>query len=535
MDEPTKKAYGYIRVSTEGQADGASPQTQKDAIQAYADRNNIEVIRWFDDLGISAKTAHRPGLQELIKAAKEHKGEIDYLIVYNVSRISRSVNSYMADIGRELSAYGVALRSTLENIDETPTGKLMLNIALAIHQFDNDVKGQTVKDNMANLGQQGWWMGNVPLGLKLRKVNVGERDKNGKQKYHNILVPDDTNNLASKIQQILIRFSEGDVSQTDMVKLADRLNIRSKNGNKLNVQAIKRLLEHPAYAGYNNSKKMFNGKMTKVKFEGLIPLSVYEKNQRILARAKRNYTPHENTLYPLLHTLKCSCCGKNLLASAPRNGSKNYSPRYHCRDSRHGSIGVLAAHNTFNEFLQQITPNEGTVKLFKEIVRRTSASKLGDINREIGVLERKKNKLNEERLSAVMACLEDKITKEEKEFVCQRIDEKRNTIEEDIDRLSKIQHINESTIDYVCSFIDMPAKLWRDADFESKQAFQKMMFPNGLHFNPKTKTCGTEDLSPLFSVVSTKKASEDASNSRMVTRVRFERTTFSLGRNCSIR
>ncbi len=523
MEEVTKKAFGYIRVSTEEQAGNASPKTQHDAIQAYANKNNVEIVGWFEDLGVSAKTAHRPGLQKLIKTAKEHRGEIDQLIVYNVSRISRNVKSYMSDIGKELSAYGIVLRSTMENIDETPTGKLMLNIALAIHQFDNDVKGQTVKDNMSALAHDGWWMTQAPLGLKLKKCLTGERDKNGKQRYHNTLVPDDSDDLASKIQQLLVRFSEGDMSQTDLVNLADKLGVKSKNGKKLEVKAIGRLLEKPVYAGYNDSEKLLNGKMNKIRlFDGLIPLEIYEKNQRILKGSKQEYTQHEDALYPLLHTLKCGCCGKDLLASAPRGGSGKPSPRYHCRDSRHGSVNILEAHNVFNNFLQQITPEDSTIKLFKEIVRRTAALKLGKINQEISTLENQKNALSDRRLKAINAFLDGAICQEEKDAVCDSIDKDKNIVELERERLSKIQKLNEATIDYVCNFITMPAKLWRDSNLEAKQAFQKMLFPNGLHINIKTRICGTEDLSPLFSVITTKKASEDASDSHMVTSAGIE-------------
>ena len=61
-----------------------------------------------------------------------------------------------------------------------------------------------------------------------------------------------------------------------------------------------------------------------------------------------------------------------------------------------------------------------------------------------------------------------------------------------------------------------PAKLWKDADLETRQAFQKMLFPNGLHFDIKDKIFGTDDLSPLFSVIHNKKESCDGSNSEMV-------------------
>ena len=114
----------------------------------------------------------------------------------------------------------------------------------------------------------------------------------------------------------------------------------------------------------------------------------------------------------------------------------------------------------------------------------------------------------------------------------QREELKRQRVE-----LEKVQQLNEATIEYVCNFVDKPAKLWKDADLESKKAFQDILFPNGLHVdlvNKCFKNCGTDDLSPLYSVMNTKNGSNDPSNSHLVTRVRVERTTSSLGRNCSI-
>lgn len=78
------------------------------------------------------------------------------------------------------------------------------------------------------------------------------------------------------------------------------------------------------------------------------------------------------------------------------------------------------------------------------------------------------------------------------------------------------QDLNETTIDYVCNFMTKPAKLWKDADLETKQAFQKILFPKGLHFDIKNKIFGTDDLSSLFSVIDDKKESCDGSNSEMV-------------------
>lgn len=100
MNDGIKRiAYGYTRVSTEEQTFGASLENQRLAIQKYANQNNIEIVGWYTDAGISAKTAHRPQLQKMLTDIAKHKGRIDHVVVYNVSRISRDMTSFFNDIG----------------------------------------------------------------------------------------------------------------------------------------------------------------------------------------------------------------------------------------------------------------------------------------------------------------------------------------------------------------------------------------------------------------------------------------------------
>ena len=100
----TKKSYGYTRVSTEEQvADGNSLINQRKAIEKYAKANNIEIVGWYVEEGVSAKTAHRPELEKMLKDCREHRGEIDHIVVYNISRISRNISSYYREIGSMLA------------------------------------------------------------------------------------------------------------------------------------------------------------------------------------------------------------------------------------------------------------------------------------------------------------------------------------------------------------------------------------------------------------------------------------------------
>ena len=129
--------------------------------------------------------------------------------------------------------------------------------------------------------------------------------------------------------------------------------------------------------------------------------------------------------------------------------------------------------------------------------------------------------------------LEGKISIDDKNRYNEALELKRQDLRREIDKLERNQGLNEATIDYVCNFMTKPAKLWKDADLETRQAFQKMLFPNGLHFDIQDKIFGTQDLSPLFSVINNKKEPSSGSNSGMVIRERLELSTPSLRGSCS--
>lgn len=170
----------------------------------------------------------------------------------------------------------------------------------------------------------------------------------------------------------------------------------------------------------------------------------------------------------------------------------------------------------FVDFLEEITPSEGVIKLFKEIVKRTAVKKLGDTTRELAKCREAISDIDKKLIEAVDAMLECRIGIDEKNRYSEALETKRQDLRREIDKLEQNQGLNEATIDYVCNFMTKPAKLWKDADLETKQAFQKMLFPKGLHFDIKNKIFGTDDLSPLFSVIDNKKESCDGSNSEMV-------------------
>lgn len=134
-----KRAAIYLRVSTAAQAtrgrepEGYSIPAQREACQAKAAELDAEVVAEYADRGESAKTADRPALKELL-ARLEEKRDLDYVIVQQVDRLAR--NRYDdATIAYALHEAGIELVSVTENIDRTPVGRFMHDVAAANAEF----------------------------------------------------------------------------------------------------------------------------------------------------------------------------------------------------------------------------------------------------------------------------------------------------------------------------------------------------------------------------------------------------------------
>ena len=89
MNPSLSTAFGYIRVSTHMQEE-LSPDAQKREIQRWADAHKIQILRWFQDTGISGKKAsNRSDFQQMISLAKE-AAHPDYILTWKFSRFARN-------------------------------------------------------------------------------------------------------------------------------------------------------------------------------------------------------------------------------------------------------------------------------------------------------------------------------------------------------------------------------------------------------------------------------------------------------------
>jgi DNA invertase Pin-like site-specific DNA recombinase len=154
----TQRAVIYLRVSTaeqahgDGASEGYSIPAQRDACTRRAADLGAQVVAEFVDRGESARSAARPELQRMLARLAEHK-DVDYVIVHKIDRLARNRADDVA-IQMGIEKAGARLISVSENVDDTPSGKLVRNIMADLAEFYSAnlateiLKGSTQKASM---------------------------------------------------------------------------------------------------------------------------------------------------------------------------------------------------------------------------------------------------------------------------------------------------------------------------------------------------------------------------------------------------
>jgi site-specific DNA recombinase len=160
------KTVGYVRVSTEKQADqGVSLEAQKAKVRAMATVQGAQLIEVIVDGGESAKSLNRPGLQRLL--AMVNNGNVQCVIVAKLDRLTRSVKD-LCSLLELFEKKGVSLVSVAESLDtSTAAGRLVITIMGAVSQWEREAIGERTRDALLHKKRNGERAGNIPFGYRL--------------------------------------------------------------------------------------------------------------------------------------------------------------------------------------------------------------------------------------------------------------------------------------------------------------------------------------------------------------------------------
>ena len=519
----TKRALAYVRISSQRQTNGESPETQQQAIHTYADHNDIEIAKTFYDEAKSGKNTDRPALKELIQYASNHRGDIDYVIVYKMNRASRDITSYVTGFLLPLKRLGIEIRSATEPTDGSAYGQFMEMFNVLVGQMDNENKRGFTIDNMTNLSLQGWWQAPAMVGYDIHKI------PNEVGKLRPTLKP---NSMAPRVKQVLERFSEGNITKAELARYAATIGLRSRYGKKLSSDRIHAMIKHSIYAGYVANKQT-DWELVEGKHEAIISRDTYEMNQTLLyGKRKRAGEVRQmfNPDYPLKGLVLCPNCTKPLYASAPKTGAGGRSPRYHCSrpqcKGKYKSIKADVMHEAFEEMLQRVKPDDRLLALYKKVLVAEATNQLGSLNTKISKARSQLSTIADNRLNAIKKFNADQLTAEEKTELVRAYDEDKEVISGELRQLERQQTIREADIDIAIDVMRDVDKQWLLASPSNKVRFQSLLFPQGLVYNYEKHMFGTSQISPLYRVVATKKDSPESEKSFLVAGVGFEPTTF---------
>jgi site-specific DNA recombinase len=331
----------YCRVSSREQVLNLSLPTQMTACKAYCEREGIDVAEVFEDAGESAKTTDRPEFQRLLSYCREHKGRVQFVVVYNISRFARNTHDHVV-IRALLRRLGVTLRSVNEPISDDAVGKLTEHVLSAFAQFDNDCKADRTRVGMKAALSRGRWTWQAPLGYRSGHVKAGEPS----------LVPDVERGplLARSFEMVASGYTK-----TEALRAITTLGLRTRKEKPLTAQTFGTLLKNPIYAGIIDAPG-FGLKGIRGDFEPLVSEGLFHRAQAGLRGHSGPATHHlDSPDFPLRRFVVCDRCNTPLTGSAPRGRKKTY-PYYHCRKCRGVSIPREALHDRFVDLLAGLRP-----------------------------------------------------------------------------------------------------------------------------------------------------------------------------------
>jgi len=166
MSDEKKKCGLYMRVSTEDQArEGFSLPEQKERLEMFCKIKGYEVIDYYEDAGISAKTGnYRPEFERLKNDIRAKK--INTIVALKLDRITRSIYDWenLMTFLDENEAYLDCVNDEINTT--TANGKMISRLLMSVSQNEIERTSERTKVGMAGAIKQGHIPHQAPLGYK---------------------------------------------------------------------------------------------------------------------------------------------------------------------------------------------------------------------------------------------------------------------------------------------------------------------------------------------------------------------------------
>ena len=158
----TERALGYVRVSTQRQAEGGiSLDNQEARLRTHYAQRGVELVDIYGDGGLSGTSDNRPGLQAMIEHAIRPGSGITEIGTYSFSRLFRD-HYLLEHYRRKLKRAGVRIVAITQDVGQDAEGDLVRSVLSNFDEYQSRQTAKFTRDTMKRNAEAGFWNGAVP-------------------------------------------------------------------------------------------------------------------------------------------------------------------------------------------------------------------------------------------------------------------------------------------------------------------------------------------------------------------------------------
>lgn len=288
-----RQYFAYVRVSTQRQGEqGSSLQEQRAAIEAFAQREHLNVIQWFEERTTAAKLG-RPVFRRMFTSLE--KGKAHGVILHKIDRGARNLSDW-ADLAKLLDK-GIEVRFANDNLDmQTRGGRLAADIqAVVAADYIRNLREEVIKGMYGRL-KQGFYPLKAPLGYI----------DNGSAQPKTICPK-----IGPHIRRTFELYATGNYSLRSLSAELTRLGIRGQHGKAITFNHLAVILSNPFYYGLMKIKR--NGQTFVGNHKPLISKTLFDRVQAI-KRGQIKVKTGVRHSYVLQRMIRCAKCSRSLYA-----------------------------------------------------------------------------------------------------------------------------------------------------------------------------------------------------------------------------
>ena len=248
QSEVSKKVCGYVRVSTEEQSEqGWSIDSQKEKIRSYCAVYNFDLVKIYEDDGISAKDIiHRPAMNEMLSATTGRgKSVYSGIVCVKLDQIFRNMIETL-EIAESWRKKGIEFHSINESLDtSSAVGMFFFQMLAALAQMERHQISERTKDGMNERRRQGYALSSIaPYGWDTVEIIESGKD----EPVLRLIQNDKEMGILNTVYKLCVR----GLWITDIATELNRIGCKRRNGKDWEPQYIYSIFKSIHYYGIPN-------------------------------------------------------------------------------------------------------------------------------------------------------------------------------------------------------------------------------------------------------------------------------------------